>query len=80
MADVRIDDLQPSENELLADDESYMDELSEDELGLVAGGSSPICAASVAAAASSGPCAAGAGVASGVVGAVAGVVWGFTDD
>jgi hypothetical protein len=37
----RFDDLQPTEAELLADDESYMDYLSEDELGLVAGGISP---------------------------------------
>jgi hypothetical protein len=34
-------DLQPTEAELLADDESYMDYLSEDELGLVAGGLTP---------------------------------------
>lgn len=67
MADVRIDDLQFSEAELLADSESYIGELSEDELGLVAGGSTPATVV-----ASSVPCA-------GVAGAAAGAIWGLFD-
>jgi hypothetical protein len=65
MIDVRIDDLQPKETELLADDESFMGELSEDELDLVAGGATPATVA-----ASSVACA-------GAAGAVGGAIWGI---
>ncbi|MBW4457920.1 MAG: hypothetical protein KME55_37760 [Nostoc indistinguendum CM1-VF10] len=41
MEDIRIDDLDPVDAELFSDDENFMDELSEDELGLVAGGATP---------------------------------------
>jgi hypothetical protein len=75
MADVRIDDLQPNDAELLADDESFMGELSEDELGQVAGGITP---GAVAAAVASG--AACAGMAGGAASLVGGAIWGALDN
>jgi hypothetical protein len=79
MANIHSNDLQLNEAELLADNETYMDELSEDELGLVAGGITPLPAISAAAAASSGGCAAAAGAIGASIGAGIGAVWGALD-
>lgn len=70
MVDVRIDDLQPSDAELFSDNESFLDELSEDELGLVAGGTAPLTLT----ASTAGCVASLAGAASAVGGAIAGLL------
>lgn len=74
MEDIRIDDLDPGDAELFSDDESFMDELSEDELGLVAGGVTPTVLPIVGGSTVS--CAAGIGVS---VGAAAGAIGSLFD-
>lgn len=73
MEDIRIDDLDPGDAELFSGDESFMDELSEDELGLVAGGATPALPIVTA---STVTCAAGIGAS---VGAAAGAIGSLFD-
>jgi hypothetical protein len=47
MATIIISDLCPTGSELFADSESYLNDLTDDELSLTQGGSSPVCAAAV---------------------------------
>jgi hypothetical protein len=43
MATIKIVDLSPVGSEFFADSESYLNELTDDELNLTQGGSTPVC-------------------------------------
>ena len=43
MATIKIVDLSPVGSEFFADSESYLNELTDDELNMTQGGSSPVC-------------------------------------
>jgi hypothetical protein len=47
MATIKIFDLRPAGSELFSDSESYLNDLTDEELGLTQGGSSPVCAAAI---------------------------------
>jgi len=51
MATIKIADLSPVGSEFFADSESYLNELTNDELNMTQGGSSPICLATLVSAA-----------------------------
>ena len=43
MASIKINNLQPAGSDLFNDSESYLNELTENELAMTHGGSSPLC-------------------------------------
>ena len=43
MATIKIADLSPVGSEFFADSESYLNELTDDELNMTQGGSTPVC-------------------------------------
>jgi hypothetical protein len=43
MATIKIADLRPVGSEFFADSESYLNELTDDELNMTQGGSTPVC-------------------------------------
>jgi hypothetical protein len=43
MATIKIADLRPIGSEFFADSESYLNELTDDELNMTQGGSTPVC-------------------------------------